>query len=261
MEKLCSECQATKTLDAFKRHAATPDGRGYICMDCLRARRAVVAGRTPEERRQRQLALIRERHRTDPEYRQRLYGHQRKSVYGLSPEQFRALLDRQSGLCAICRETSRDSLGRGLQVDHDHETARIRGLLCHACNTAIGLFQEDPARLRSALRYLLQTGRASLTIKPPRPRVRARCGTVSGYTRHSRLGESACESCLRAWREYSQKTRKERSVGRELKRRKVAICGTPSGATAHYNRHEPSCAACQEAVRLYRIARRSKLAT
>lgn len=57
----------------------------------------------------------------------------------------------QSERCAICREVP--AKGR-LQVDHDHATGRIRGLLCGNCNKAMGLFRDDPERLRSAISYL-----------------------------------------------------------------------------------------------------------
>jgi hypothetical protein len=41
-----------------------------------------------------------------------------------------------------------------LCIDHDHRNGRIRGLLCNACNTAIGLFEEDVTRFAEAVRYL-----------------------------------------------------------------------------------------------------------
>lgn len=64
----------------------------------------------------------------------------------------------QKGVCAICGnpETRTDQNGRisEFQVDHNHTTGEVRGLLCFACNTAIGHMQEDTERLRSAIRYL-----------------------------------------------------------------------------------------------------------
>jgi hypothetical protein len=64
----------------------------------------------------------------------------------------------QKGVCAICEkpETTTDFNGRvrEFHVDHDHETGDVRGLLCGACNTAIGQMQEDVARLQSAIRYI-----------------------------------------------------------------------------------------------------------
>lgn len=61
-------------------------------------------------------------------------------------------LAAQGGGCAICGDTPAD--GRRLDVDHDHETGRIRGLLCMPCNIGIGNLREDPARLAAAIEYL-----------------------------------------------------------------------------------------------------------
>jgi len=62
-------------------------------------------------------------------------------------------------VCAICEkpETAKRS-GKvvPLSVDHNHQTGKPRGLLCAACNRAIGLMQEDPQRLEAAARYLRQ---------------------------------------------------------------------------------------------------------
>lgn len=59
----------------------------------------------------------------------------------------------QGGRCAICAG-SPVGPGRRLHVDHDHATGRVRALLCSSCNTAVGLMQDDSARLRAAADYL-----------------------------------------------------------------------------------------------------------
>lgn len=63
-----------------------------------------------------------------------------------------ALLAAQGGACAIC---GGPPLGKGVyHLDHDHETGNVRGLLCHACNTSLGGFRDDPELLRKAIAYL-----------------------------------------------------------------------------------------------------------
>jgi hypothetical protein len=88
------------------------------------------------------------------------YGIARK--FGVTVEQYNAMLLRQGGLCAICRggETIRAGKGfnpnkpRRLAVDHCHRTGGVRGLLCFNCNIALGKFGEDIERIRRALAYL-----------------------------------------------------------------------------------------------------------
>ena len=80
-----------------------------------------------------------------------------KNKLGLPWPEFRALYRRQRGRCAICREKVRvrNNDARGtVHVDHDHKTGRVRGLLCAKCNQALGLFEDDAARLMTAVRYL-----------------------------------------------------------------------------------------------------------
>lgn len=78
----------------------------------------------------------------------------RKAMYGLSPQEFDRLYKECGGLCTICRELNDRRLL--LEVDHDHESGVIRGLLCGPCNRAIGLFHDRPELLISALNYLLK---------------------------------------------------------------------------------------------------------
>ena len=64
--------------------------------------------------------------------------HILKKLYGLTLESFDEMLKAQGGVCAICKQT--DKTGKFL-VDHDHETGKVRGLLCRRCNHIIGLYE------------------------------------------------------------------------------------------------------------------------
>lgn len=70
--------------------------------------------------------------------------------YGLTPESFNELLEKQNNLCAICFKPSKQRL----HIDHSHETGLVRGLLCGNCNRAIGLFKDDCEVMRNAIKYL-----------------------------------------------------------------------------------------------------------
>jgi hypothetical protein len=56
--------------------------------------------------------------------------------YGLTVDQFNAMVIAQANRCAICRRDLGE--GRGRHVDHDHSTGAVRGLLCVRCNTTLG---------------------------------------------------------------------------------------------------------------------------
>ena len=82
-----------------------------------------------------------------------------KVKYGLTKQQYDNLLCAQEGVCAACgqEETQFDirvNAFKKLAVDHDHSTGKVRGLLCHNCNTALGLMQEDPTRIRMLKEYI-----------------------------------------------------------------------------------------------------------
>jgi len=67
-----------------------------------------------------------------------ILGRRRDSKYGLAPGQFDRMVARQGGVCAMCR----GKFDRhGPVVDHDHETGRVRGLLCFACNRRLGVYE------------------------------------------------------------------------------------------------------------------------
>lgn len=127
-EKRCSKCRETKSLDDFYHSPKSVDKRKQQCKTCWDnstwARYA-----TPE--------YVREA------------GLWQK--YGLTAQDYDALFEKQGRACAICKQMPERYR---LHVDHCHETGRVRGLLCVACNTALGLFKDSVSRLQAAITYL-----------------------------------------------------------------------------------------------------------
>lgn len=93
----------------------------------------------------------------DPEFRarrntyRRLWGIQDR--YGLTEAQVKEMLEAQGWKCGICHSRL-EWPSRYTHIDHDHETNKVRALLCHACNTGIGLFNENKDTMMSAIHYL-----------------------------------------------------------------------------------------------------------
>ncbi len=75
-----------------------------------------------------------------------------KKLYGISVADYDRMLAEQNGVCAICKKVSRD--GKTLVVDHDHDTGKVRALLCSTCNPGLGFFDHSPELLREAIEYL-----------------------------------------------------------------------------------------------------------
>jgi hypothetical protein len=80
-----------------------------------------------------------------------------KRNYGITPEQFASMEAGQGGKCAICGAGGFVKKGK-LCVDHNHDTMKIRGLLCHSCNMGIGHFKDDISLLENAIKYLKNHG-------------------------------------------------------------------------------------------------------
>jgi predicted Fe-S protein YdhL (DUF1289 family) len=75
-------------------------------------------------------------------------------------EEYETLLEKQNGVCAICG-ISAEELTKKLIVDHNHETLKVRGLLCWSCNSGLGFFKDNQAHLAMAIEYLVKTDDAS----------------------------------------------------------------------------------------------------
>ncbi len=74
-------------------------------------------------------------------------------TYGITAEQYDAILKVQGGKCALCRRAT--GATKALAVDHDHETGAVRGICCGVCNKILGHFRDDPEAFRRGTEYLV----------------------------------------------------------------------------------------------------------
>ena len=79
-------------------------------------------------------------------------------LYGISYDEYCNLCFQQKNKCAICGKqiTSKLNIPKSLvgYVDHNHQTNKIRGILCASCNLGLGAFRDNPKYLKLAIKYL-----------------------------------------------------------------------------------------------------------
>lgn len=121
----CSDCGIEKSPDEFNRTEQARTGPVRRCKVCYNARTRETIRRNGGARK-----------------------YHMKRRYGLTPEQINQLKAKQGGLCAVCHEAE------ATQVDHDHETGRVRGILCLHCNAGMGAFRDNPRLIYQAIDYL-----------------------------------------------------------------------------------------------------------
>lgn len=132
--RTCKECKRTLDDEQFGKNRFMCDGRLNTCKRC-------VSGYMREYRKE---------HKDEIAARKRECAI--RNTYGLSIEDVGRIFENQGSSCAIC---GRDvPTGRGWQIDHDHKTGRVRGILCHRCNTALGMAKDNPDLLQQAMDYL-----------------------------------------------------------------------------------------------------------
>jgi hypothetical protein len=163
--KHCRICGELKPLEAFYRATGMRDGHRNECKACFQAGQkakynsaeAVARVKRWQERNPERLAAYRAEYRNRPERKRAMRDLYYRRNFGITADDVDALLAGQGGKCAICGDEP--ARAEGWHVDHDHETGRIRGVLCQRCNHGIGLLDEDPARLRVAADYLESASR------------------------------------------------------------------------------------------------------
>jgi hypothetical protein len=77
-----------------------------------------------------------------------------KRYYNISIEEVDFILKKQNYKCAICNDLLNISKKKAFNVDHSHTSLAVRGILCHNCNTGLGLFKDNIKNLFKAILYI-----------------------------------------------------------------------------------------------------------
>ncbi len=164
--KRCIKCGEIKPLDQFGVHNREKGQHRNMCRDCSSAWLKEY-NKSPEgqkvrgdyrEQNKEKMEVYQELYRNDPEKQKLAKEYHRKydlmKQFGLTPDDYDEILNKQNGRCAVCKSDRFDSKRKTLAVDHDHVTGKVRGLFCRRCNQAIGAFEDNPDLLRKAATYL-----------------------------------------------------------------------------------------------------------
>ena len=114
-----------------------------------------------DRNREKVTANQRARYKADPEkYRKYFRDHRIKKVYRLTELEYSRLVSEQDGKCGICGKPPSGTWhgDRMLNVDHDHQTGAVRGLLCNKCNRGLGILGDTVERITAVLKYLERKG-------------------------------------------------------------------------------------------------------
>jgi hypothetical protein len=151
--QICYKCKEEKLIADFYNNKSKPGGHDYECKLCKNEHVKEFNKQNPELKREytrKATKKYRDARKDTPEWKLKRRLEQLKINYDLSEEQFNALLFKQNNKCAICQK---EFIGIP-RVDHCHTRNKVRGLLCHYCNTGIGLFYDSHDLLIRAANYI-----------------------------------------------------------------------------------------------------------
>jgi hypothetical protein len=146
--KKCTKCLATKSRDAFNKAKKNKDGLNTWCRACTNEYSREWA-RKNKKRHQENYNRWRKNNLEHANDLDRLRS------YGLPRGRYKQILEIQKGCCAICK-TNSPAPKKTFCVDHCHKTGKVRGLLCHKCNTMIGHAKDNIQTLKNAIDFLVK---------------------------------------------------------------------------------------------------------
>ena len=151
--KKCSDCKVKKPISDFSKHKQHKDGLHSWCKNCLSKRNKTYQKKWRDSGKA-NITRNKWYENNRDKYNQMHLKSRLKRHYNLTLQQFNQMLEQQKGVCAICRQPETFKNRKYLTIDHNHQTGKIRGLLCHNCNLLLGHSKENLATLYAAISYL-----------------------------------------------------------------------------------------------------------
>ena len=133
--KTCHICLLEKTTDDFEKNINCADGITNRCKNCRNIKLKVG-------------------YKKDIKKREAQRNRSLKYKFGIDLITYRTMVEQQDGRCVTCSRHY-SSLSKPLVVDHNHETGRVRGLLCDYCNRLLGNYENKPSLFRAFEKYLI----------------------------------------------------------------------------------------------------------
>ena len=124
----CGHCKEWKPVDRFSPSKQTRTGLSSLCKECRASYRETNTDKLRDVR--------------------------LKRMYGITESYYQELLKQQNGKCAICGKPESENRNKKLHIDHDHETGKVRALLCNNCNRGLGLLGDSKENLMALVSYL-----------------------------------------------------------------------------------------------------------
>ena len=130
--RTCTKCLILKPKEEFYKDKCKINGYSSYCKACSKNQWKEFKTNNPRISRTRNL----------------------KNLYKMSDADYNKMLIDQDNKCKICMSSDTGKRHKHFHVDHCHISGKIRGLLCHKCNTGIGLLQTNVKVLQNAIKYI-----------------------------------------------------------------------------------------------------------
>lgn len=150
--QVCRRCKVSKSVDQFWKNSTKSTGLIQYCKGCTNLNHKECRDRQKNGTIKHIIKFSKKDIGT-VEYKEHQRDRVLKKNYGITLEDYNKLFSDQKGCCVICN-IHQTELKRPLDVDHNHKTGKVRGLLCAKCNTGIGLFNDNVELLNKVIEYL-----------------------------------------------------------------------------------------------------------